>query len=121
MNAEETAMTLQERFATLTSEQKAQFKAAKTAEQFEAFIAESKLELSETEKRQALEYINTGAWPLADEELENVAGGCGSTMPPPPQRCETCNNTSFRHERDQYTLINYYVCTSCRRKYPIPR
>jgi len=68
-------MTLTEKFAALTPEQREQFKAVKTAEQLDAFLTDNKLELSVEEKAQALEYLEKGVLPLADEELENVAGG----------------------------------------------
>ena len=68
-------MTLMEKFATLAPEQQEQFKLIKNVEQLDAFLADNKLELPEEDRKQLLEYFETGKLPLADEELENAAGG----------------------------------------------
>ena len=75
-------MTLTEKFAALTPEQQEQFDTVKTVEQFEALLAEHKLEPSAEEKAGALEYLEKGIIPLADEELENAAGGLLKFFPP---------------------------------------
>ena len=75
-------MTLKERYESLTPEQREQLIGIKTAVQLEAFLIEHKLELSEEEKTQVVEYIEKGIFTLADEELENVAGGDGVCFNP---------------------------------------
>jgi len=70
-------MTLQEKFAALTPEQREQFSALKDRAGLDTFLTETCLELAADEKAQVLEYIASGQLPLADDELESVAGGCG--------------------------------------------
>ena len=70
-------MNLTERFAALTPEQREQFSALKDGAGFDAFLSETGFELAADEKAQVLEYLASGQLPLADDELENVAGGCG--------------------------------------------
>ena len=68
-------MTLKEKLGNLTPEQKKEFGGIKTAEQLEAFIAECKPELSEEEKKSLLDYLESGKFPLSDDDLESAAGG----------------------------------------------
>ena len=70
-------MNLTERFAALTPEQREKFNALKDGAGLDAFLTETGFELTDEEKTQILEYIASGQLPLADEELESVAGGCG--------------------------------------------
>ncbi|MCL2096229.1 MAG: hypothetical protein FWH10_04910 [Oscillospiraceae bacterium] len=70
-------MTLTQKFAALTPEQQEKFKALKDSAALDAFLAENSLTLTDEEKAQAAEYFKTGKLPLPDEELDNVAGGCG--------------------------------------------
>ena len=70
-------MTLSEKYKTLTAEQKEALAAVKTPEALDAFLAENNLVLSDEEKQQAMEYFNTGAVPLSDDDLDSVAGGKG--------------------------------------------
>ena len=75
-------MTLKEKLASLTPEQKNEFDGIRTAGQLEAFIAECKLELSEEEKKSLFVYLESGKFPLSDDELENAAGGAPSGKAP---------------------------------------
>jgi len=71
-------MTIAEKFANLTPEHLEKFKALKDSAGLDAFLTETGLELTAEEKAKVLQYIESGKLPLADEELDNVAGGgCG--------------------------------------------
>ena len=86
-------MTMQKRFANLTQEQREKFLSIKDEAQLDAFLSENKLELSDGEKKQALEYTGKGALLLSAEELENVAGGgCVDTSCP---RCKSTNTVNM--------------------------
>jgi len=96
-------MTLTGKFIGLTPEQREKFNALKDSVGLEAFLSETGLELKVEEKAQVLEYIASGILPLADEELDNVAGGrCGSGKKCPKGRSnydslnETCKNCPDR-------------------------
>ena len=67
-------MSLYKKIASLTPEQRVQFNELKTAEQVGDFFSVINMELSEEEKERALTFINTGALPLNDDELNNVTG-----------------------------------------------
>ena len=68
-------MTLTERFAALTSEQREKWGLLKDSAGLDAFLSEAGLELTAEEKAQAASYIVSGKVAISDEELENVAGG----------------------------------------------
>ncbi|MCL2096227.1 MAG: hypothetical protein FWH10_04900 [Oscillospiraceae bacterium] len=103
-------MTITQKFATLTPEQREKFKELKDAAAgvvLDAFLDENNLALTDEEKAQALEYLKSGKLPLADEELENVAGGgcggvkcneCGGNMngPGATVTCKSCGNQKRR-------------------------
>ena len=75
-------MTLTQKFQTLTTEQKEQFKAVKDDAALDAFASEYSIDLTAEQKADAQEYFKTGVLSLDDEELDNVAGGgCGSGDP----------------------------------------
>ena len=96
-------MTLTEKFKGLTPGQREKFNALKDSAGLDAFLSETGLELTDEEKAQVLEYIASGKLPLADEELDNVAGGgCGSGKKCPNGQTyydtlnETCKNCPDR-------------------------
>ena len=96
-------MTLTGKFLGLTSGQREKFYTLKDSVGLEAFLSETGFELTVEEKAQVLEYIASGKLPLADEELDNVAGGgCGSGKKCPQGRTyydtlsETCKNCPDR-------------------------
>jgi hypothetical protein len=64
-----------EKSAALSREPQEKFGAVKTAESLEAFFAAEKTELTDEEKKTALEYVTTGLKVITDGELEAVAGG----------------------------------------------
>jgi len=70
-------MTFTEKFANLTPEYLEKFNALKESAGLDALLTEAGLELTAEEKTKVLQYIETGKLPLADEELDNVAGGGG--------------------------------------------
>jgi hypothetical protein len=80
---EELNMTITEKFATLTPEQREKFNAVKDGAGLDVFISETSVEITDEEKLQILSYIESGKLPLADEELDNVAGGFICNPQPP--------------------------------------
>ena len=74
-------MTLKEKLAALAPEQKEAFDGIRTAEQLRAFIADCMPELSEEEKKSLLNYLESGKFPLSDDDLENAAGGLSFPWP----------------------------------------
>lgn len=68
-------MTLMNKFANLTPEQREKFAEAKNTAALDAFASEHGIELTDEEKQDTLEYIKTGVLPLSDDELDAAAGG----------------------------------------------
>jgi hypothetical protein len=71
---------LLDKFAAITEEQAKEFAAAVEAKDMaavEAFCQKRGIDLAADERDAAAEFFKTGKMPLADDELENVAGGCG--------------------------------------------
>ena len=68
-------MTQKENFKGITPEHLEKFKVLKDSAGLDALLTEAGIELTAEEKTKVLEYIESGKLPLADEELENVAGG----------------------------------------------
>ncbi|MCL2078569.1 MAG: hypothetical protein FWH17_01855 [Oscillospiraceae bacterium] len=68
-------MTMQEKFAALTPLQREKLDELKDNAKMEAFLSENDIKLTDEEKTQILEFIESGKLPLSDEQLENVAGG----------------------------------------------
>ena len=103
-------MTLIQKFATLTTEQKEQFTAVKDEAALEAFASKHGIDLSDELKADAAEYFRTGVLPLDDDELDNVAGGgCGSD-PPDVQ-------WKKKAEAKGYVFSLYRPCRICNSKY----
>jgi hypothetical protein len=87
---------LREKFAAITEEQGKELAAAVEAKDMaalETFCQKHGIELAADEKEAVAEYFKTGKLPLADQELENVAGG-GCFDPPHPhslqEYCPAC-------------------------------
>ena len=100
-------MTLTQKFASISPEQREKFKALKDATALDAFLTENSLALTDEEKAQAIEYFSSGKLPLADEELENVAGGCGIDY---SDKCNVCNGSfSFTRKGDVIQVF----CSKC--------
>ena len=68
-------MTLMEKFAKLTPEQRGNLGAVKDEAALVAFAAESGIELTEQDKRDALAYFESGVLPMSDDDMAAVAGG----------------------------------------------
>ena len=104
-------MTLTDKFRGLTPGQREKFNALKDSVGLEAFLFETGLELTVEEKAQVLEYIVSGKLSLADEELDNVAGGgclSGSSM-----TCPKCGSTNVKKISNLNHFNNRYRCFSC--------
>lgn len=54
-------------------------KAAKTAEELMALAKENEIEMTEDEAKAYVAQLNPVSGELADDELDNVAGGCGGS------------------------------------------
>ena len=106
-------MTLTEKFKNLTPGQREKFNTLKDSAGLDAFLTETGIELTYEEKAQTLEYITSGKLPLADEELENVAGGgCGGE----PVTCTKCGSTNVRRTTNPHDF-NTFRCMSCGRSW----
>ena len=68
-------MTLAEKLQALTPEQREKFYTIKDSAGLDGFLAETGAALSQEEKERVMELITSGKLPVADEELDNVAGG----------------------------------------------
>ena len=73
-----------------TAEQIAKMKAAKTAEELIAIAKAEGIEATEEQIEAQFAMLHSEGV-LADEELENVSGGCGG---PPPERQKKKNRNS---------------------------
>ncbi|MCL2096226.1 MAG: hypothetical protein FWH10_04895 [Oscillospiraceae bacterium] len=108
-------MTIAQKFAALTPERQENFKAIKDAAALDAFLNENNLALTDEEKAQALEYFKSGKLPLADEELDNVAGGCGSSG---DTVCPVCGSSDTKTYGDAFPGL-YIECKTCKHKWPV--
>ncbi len=68
-------MTLTEKFKELKPEQRDELANLKDFTELDAFTSKHSIELSEEEKLEAKEYLESGKLPLGDDELDMVAGG----------------------------------------------
>ena len=68
-------MSLMEKFAKLTPEQREKFDSVKDENALVAFAAENGIELTEQDKKDALAYVENGVAPMSDDDMEAVAGG----------------------------------------------
>jgi len=99
-------MTLLEKLRILTPGQWGKFHALKDGAGLDTLLAETAIELTAEEKAQALEYIESGKLPIADEELAGVAGGSGMTV-----TCTKCwsKDTDFDWGPGYYN----FLCKKC--------
>ena len=105
-------MALQEKIAKLTPEQWEKLDAVKDETALDAFVSEHGIELTAEERGQILEYFKTGVLPLADEELDNVAGGGCRTQ---HWECHYCGASGkYEVPRGQPGL---WSCPYCGRKF----
>ena len=81
-------MSLTAKFNGLTSEQQEAFGEVKSAEALDKFIADNNIILTDEEKSNVVEYIETGMMPLSDDDLDAVVGGKGNQTPLDKARAE---------------------------------
>ncbi len=80
----------------LTEELLVKAKEAKSVEELLVLAKDHNIELTEEEAEGYFLQLNPKAGKLADEELDNVAGGaCGK---PKPRSCPTCGSTDLEDE-----------------------
>ena len=68
-------MTLTQKIAGLTPEQREKLGTVKDEAGLNAFVAENSIELTDEDKKEALSYFETGVTPMSDDDMEAVAGG----------------------------------------------
>jgi len=68
-------MTLTQKIAGLTPEQREKLGTVKDEAGLNAFIAENGIELTDEDKKEALAYFENGVTPMSDDDMEAVAGG----------------------------------------------
>jgi NADH pyrophosphatase NudC (nudix superfamily) len=114
--------SLRDKFGAITEEQGKDLATAmegKDIAALEAFCKKRGIELAAEEKDEVAEYFKTGKMPLADEELENVAGGaCAITdwvNPPPP--CPKCGSSNTTNDGNSNVDAKYYFCKDCRTRF----
>ena len=111
-------MTLTEKFAGLTPAQRERFNTIKDTAELDIFLAETAITLTAEEKEQTASYIASGRMPLADEELESVAGGLCGNKPgtPPPLSEDEVNSWKIAARADGRERIYKLPClnNSCR-------
>ena len=96
-------------------------KTAKTAEELLEMAKAEHIELTEEEAKKAFEKLNKNC-ELSDEELDNVAGGCGDTPDRSYERRKACrwdadgNAThwyALDHATGRIDVIVYFTCPKC--------
>jgi len=67
------------------------------------------------EKAQTSEFTKSGKLPLADEELENVAGGMDDheVVRPLPTVCPMCGSANLKLSSDDDNVDYMYLCGEC--------
>ena len=95
-----------------TTEQLAKAKQAKSADELLVLAKESGIELTEMEAKKYCSILNT-LGELHDDELENVAGGCGEPEKPiyTAMICDNCGCNTFW--RGNYVNGIMYKCNMC--------
>ena len=93
-------MNIQEKFENLTPEQREKLQAVKTEQELDAFLAEAGIEPTSEERAMLSEELKAKNAPreLADDELEEAAGGEGFPGGNPPLEAkgwETCPKGHF--------------------------
>lgn len=98
-----------------TPEQIAKAKAAKSVEELIALAKENGIELTEMDAKKYCSILNTPE-KLSDEELENVAGGCGEPGKPiyTAMICDNCGCNTFWN--GDFVNGIMYKCNLCEHK-----
>ena len=68
-------MTLTQKIANLTPEQREKLGTVKDEAALNAFATENGIELTDEDKKDALAYFETGVTPMSDDDMDAVAGG----------------------------------------------
>ena len=76
-------MSLMEKFAKLTPEQREKLDSVNDEATLVAFAAENSIELTEQDKKEALAYFENGVAPMSDDDMEAVAGGAAAKKSSP--------------------------------------
>ncbi len=105
--------------AGIISELAKHARAATSPEELAAIAKEAGMELDVEEAQALLKRLaaNGGSKELADEELENVTGGCSvETGGPTPILCKNCGSGDIRiegHHMSGDTLYATVICNAC--------
>jgi hypothetical protein len=120
---------LLDKIGGVTEEQKKGLAAAVEAKDMaavEAFCKKHGIELAADEREAAAEYFKTGMLPLADDELDNVAGGCGAegngdNSPKSGRKCHKCGSTDILKTLvgSGFLKKTQFVCLQCRATFEI--
>ena len=102
----------------ITTELIEKARAAKSADEIAAIADEQGVEMSGEETASIYASLHEAEGEIADDELDNVAGGgCGE---PPPRRPCSCGEQYHRAGSQVYhgdpnnrQLTQYYYCTKC--------
>jgi hypothetical protein len=115
---------LMEKFAAFTVEQKKELISIKDMDMaaLEAFCKTHGIDLAAEERGAMAEYFKTGKMPLADQELDNVAGGeCGTITidwPSIEGKCHFCGSIDHHWlDPKKRGLRDWRVCTKCGRHF----
>jgi len=110
-------MTLMEILDAITPEQQKKFEAAATEQELDALISEIGAKLTDDEKSVALSYMKArqtkseGVSKLADEELDNIAGGHGGLCHNKGREVVTVITWCVHGLEDSYGLMR--MCDGC--------
>lgn len=96
-------------------------KACHTPEELLALARENKMELTEEQAKDIYAKLNPTNGEIADEELDNVAGGCGSKSDPYPVdprfdgfiTCPQCGGTQWGVAWANMNGLMALVCHNC--------
>ena len=123
-------MTLIQKIASLTPEQREKLGAVKDEAALNAFATENGIELTEQDKKDALAYFENGVIPMSDDDMDAVAGGGKGGNPEAEAKAKADGRTynlpagnrlcSCPHA-NQWSRSRTYVCdqTTCGTRYSI--
>ena len=110
-------MTLMEKIAKLTPEQREKLDSVKDEAALVAFAAENGIELTEQDKKDVLDYFENGITPISDDDMDAVAGGAaakksspekaaadGRTVPLPSR-----NNLCYCHYENKWARSKTHI------------
>ena len=103
-------MTLMEKFAKLTPEQREKLNAVKDEAALIAFAAENGIELTEQDKRDALAYFESGVLPMSEDDMDAVAGGAAAKKTSPAKAAADGRLVPMPHSHYFYHPFSYCSC-----------